>query len=542
MPDRIGCNYMKMINLTINKQQVSVADGCTILHAADTLGIGIPTLCYLKEFKPNTNCMICVVHELKTDRLLLSCSMPVGEGMIIETDNERVREARKDTLDLLLSEHVGDCEAPCRRTCPAKMNIPLMIRQIKEKKFAEALITVKNDIALPAVLGRICPAPCENGCNRKLYDNPVSICSLKRFAADTDLAQKSPYRPDMLPNSGKKAAVIGAGPTGLSAAYYIARLGHDCRIFDSNSKPGGMLRYGVPDEKLPKSVLDAEIEQILVLGVELRPEQTLGADFTLNELRDEYDAVVLAFGKADQDLMNKSEIEFTPRGIAVNRKTYETSIPGIFAGGNAVAEGKMAIRSAAHGKIIAYSVHQFVNGLTVTGQPQRFNSLMGKLLEDETDEFIKEAEVFDQVQPDGGFETGYSVQEAVTESERCFHCDCRKPESCKLRRYSEEYGADQRRFRIGRRKRFQKIVQHDFVLFEPGKCIKCNACIEITKKAGEQFGFTFINRGFDVQLTVPFDEALSDGLRKVAKECVEACPTAALAWKNGEPGVDFDKK
>ncbi|MFC1560891.1 2Fe-2S iron-sulfur cluster-binding protein [Candidatus Latescibacterota bacterium] len=531
-----------MINLTINNQQVSVPDGSTILHAANNLGINIPTLCYLKGYKPDTNCMICVVHELKTDRLILSCSIPVEEGMIIETDNERVREARKDTLDLLLSEHIGDCEAPCQRTCPANMNIPVMIRQIKGKKYEEALITVKKDIAMPAVLGRICPAPCEKSCNRKLYDNPVSICTLKRFVADTDLVKESPYRPDIQPNSGKKVAIIGAGPTGLSAAYYITQLGHNCCIYDRNNKPGGLLRYSISDEKLPKSVLDAEIEQILALGVDLRLEQTLGADFNLNELRDEYDAVVLAFGKTDQNLINNSEIELTPRGIDINRKTYETSIPGIFAGGNAVSEGKMAIRSATHGKFIAYSVHQFVNGLTVTGQPQRFTSLLGKLLDDEKGEYIKEAEMFDQILPAGNYENGYSVQEAVKESQRCLHCDCRKPESCKLRQYSEEYGADQRRFRFGRRKRFQKIVQHDFVVFEPGKCIKCTACIEITKKAGEKYGFTFINRGFDVQLTVPFNESISNGLRKVAKECIDACPTAALAWRYGEEGANLGKK
>ncbi len=257
--------------------------GSTVLAAAETLGIAIPTLCHVNGFKPNTSCMICVVHELKTDSLILACSMPAEEGMHIETDNERVREARKDTLDLLLSEHVGDCEAPCQRTCPANMNIPLMIRQIKERNFEEAIITVKKDIALPAVLGRICPAPCEKGCHRKYYDNPVSICSLKRFVADVDLAKESPYRADIKPKSGKKVAIIGAGPTGLSAAYYITQSGHECCIYDRNKKPGGLLQYGVPDEKLPKSVLDAEIEQILALGVELRMEKTHGKDFNLSE-------------------------------------------------------------------------------------------------------------------------------------------------------------------------------------------------------------------------------------------------------------------
>lgn len=528
-----------MINLTINNQPVSVQGGSTILDAAQKLGDIIPTLCYCNGYKPNTSCMICVVHELKTNRLVPACSMPAEEGMQIETDNERVRETRKDTLELLLSEHIGDCEAPCRRACPANMNIPLMIRQIKEENFKEAIITVKKNIALPAVLGRICPAPCEKGCNRKYHDNPVSICSLKRFVADVDLAEESCYRPYIQPYSGKKVAIVGAGPAGLSAAYYITQFGYKCCIFDRNSKPGGLLQYAVPDERLPKSVLDAEIKQILELGVELRLEQTLGKDFNMNELKDEYNAVVLALGKIDPNLFKNSELELSPHGIVVNRKTYETDIPGVFAGGNAIAEGNMAIRSVAHGKFIAHSVNQYLNGWTVTGFPKRFNSIVGKLQNGETEEFMKETEAFNQVIPAESFETGYSVKEAVKESKRCFHCDCRKPESCKLRQYSEEYGADHRRFKFGQRKCFQKNISHDFIIFEPGKCIKCNICIEITKKIGEKFGFTFINRGFDVQMTVPFNESLNNGLQKAAKECVEACPTAALAWRNGEEGSGF---
>ncbi|MCP4725004.1 MAG: NAD(P)-binding protein, partial [bacterium] len=240
-----------MINLIIDKKEVSIENGSTILDAAKKSGIDIPTLCCYNGFQPNTSCMICVVHELKTDSLIPACSMPAETDMQIETNNEKVRESRKDTLDLLLSEHVGDCEAMCRRACPANMNIPLMIRQIRENDLENAIITIKKDIALPAVLGRICSAPCEKGCKRKQYDNPVSICYLKKYAADADLAGESQYKPYVKQDSGKKAAIIGAGPTGLAAAYYIAQSGHKCFVFDSNKKPGGMLRYGVPDDILP---------------------------------------------------------------------------------------------------------------------------------------------------------------------------------------------------------------------------------------------------------------------------------------------------
>ncbi len=520
-----------MITLEINKKQTTVEKNSTVLDAAKHLNIDIPTLCYLNGYDHFTSCMICVVHEIKSDQLIPSCSAMATEGMQIETDNEKVREFRKDTLDLLLSEHVGDCEAPCQRTCPANMNIPLMIRQIKEKRFEDAIRTVKKDIALPAVLGRICPAPCENTCRRKVYDNPVSICLLKRFVADMDLSRKSPYLPKIKDKSGKKVAIIGAGATGLSAAYYLLQNGHDCCIYDENPQPGGMLRYGVPDEKLPKPVLDSEIELIFALGAAFKINHALGKDIGLSELRKMYDAVVIAMGKVNAKLFENSEIEFSSRGILVNRKTFETTLPGVFAGGNTVSEGRMAIRSVTHGKSIAHSIDQYLNNLPVAGSPQRFNSILGKIQNGEKEEFIKEAEKYDQIIPEGGLENGYSDSEAVKESARCFHCDCRKPALCKLRQYAEEYSANQQRFKLNRRNKFEKIIQHGSVIYEPGKCIKCNLCVQITKKAGEELGLTFINRDFNVRVEVPFHESLDRGLGKVAKECIEACPTAALAWR-----------
>ena len=335
-----------------------------------------------------------------------------------------------------------------------------------------------------------------------------------------------------------RIAIIGAGPTGLAAAYHLARSGHACVVFDNHEHPGGMLRYGVPDDVLPKTVLDAEIEQIRVLGVEFIMNRTLGKDVDLRELRSEYRAVILAVGTQDPDSGIDDEIERSTRGFTVSRDTFETSLTGVFAGGNALGGGTMAIRSVAHGKKIAHVVHQYVNDLTMSKDDRGSVSKLGKLHEGETAEFIREAADHDRIEPVDTPAGGYSDAEAVQESDRCFHCDCRKPHSCKLRRYAGEYGADQKQFAFGVRKQFQIVVQHDTVIFEPGKCIKCHACVEITKRAGEQYGFTFVNRGFDVRLAVPFNEPLDRGLRKVALECVAACPTAALALRTAEEGSD----
>ncbi len=535
LPHRIGEGPMKTVKLTIDDQDLTVPADFSILDAAKKLGIDIPTLCYLNGFDRFTSCMICVVYEENSDRLMPACSAIVAEGLRITTENDLVREARKDALDFLLSEHVGDCEAPCQRACPAHMNIPLMIRQIEGRRLEDAIQTVKEDIALPAVLGRICPAPCEKGCHRGSSDDPVSICLLKRYVADVDLARESPYLPGVAPNSSKKVAIIGAGPAGLSAAYYILRFGHACDVYDKNPLPGGMLRYGVSDEALPKIILDREIERISQLGATFLMGHSLGEDLGWKELNSVYDAVVLAVGKIKSDVFNDTGIELSPQGIKIDRKSHLTSLPGYFAGGNSVSESQLAIRALAHGKNMAFSVNQFLNGESVTGPSSRFQSILGKTQEDEAGEFMKEAENRGRISPVESAQ-GFTEAEVVKESGRCFGCDCRKPYACKLRQYAEKYQASQRRFTFADRKKFQKNVQHGMVVYEPGKCIKCGLCVQITKKAGEKFGLAFVERGFDVRVQTSLGVPLSQGLEKSAAQCVSSCPTGALSWK------DRDKK
>lgn len=525
---------MNTVKLTIDDRDIEVPAGRSVLEAAKELNISIPTMCYSNGYERFTSCMVCVVYEVGANRLLPACSAVVSEGMRIETKNALVREARKDALDFLLSEHAGDCDAPCRRACPAHMDIPLMIRQIEEGRLDDAIRTVKKDIALPAVLGRICPAPCEKGCHRNACDAPVSICLLKRYVADIDLMKDSPFSPPLGESrSGKKVAVVGAGPTGLSAAYFLVQDGHSCHVYDKNPLPGGMLRYGVPDKDLARSVLDAEIERIKELGTEFYPGHTLGTDLTWDMLREEYDAVVLAVGKADPSVFEGSGVTLSGTAIGIDRKTYQTCVPGFFAGGNAVSvtESRMAIRALAHGKDLAFAIKQYLGGLSVTGPPSRFQSMLGKIDEGEAGEFLKEAGTQGRTVP-GDLEKGFTDREAVVESERCFGCDCRKPDTCRLRQYAEEYEASQRRFRFAERKEFRKNIRHDMVVYEPGKCIKCGLCVQITKKAGEKFGLTFVDRGFDVRVETPFGVPLSQGLAKAAGDCVAACPTGALSWKN----------
>jgi ferredoxin len=519
------------IRLTVDGRDVAVPEGTTLLGAAEALGIHIPNLCYMEGCEAFTSCMLCVVHDLKAGRLIPSCSIPVSEGMAIQTDDELVRTARKDTLDLLLSEHVGDCEAPCQRGCPAHMDIPLMICQIQSQRLEEAIATVKRDIALPATLGRICAAPCENVCHRKSHDQAVSVCLLKRFAADADLEKEVPYTPQLQKASGKQVAIVGGGPTGLAAAYYLLQKGHAVHIYDPHPLLGGLLRYGVSDEKLPKAVLDAEIAQIQALGLEFHPGVALGKEVAFESLQRTHDAVILALGTIDPDSLGIPGLDLTSRGIAIQQATYETSLASVFAGGNAISESRRAIRALAHGKEIAFSVDQFLSGLPVVGEPVRFSSRMGKMLEGEAAGLLQIDGAGGRISPEGGDEWGFDSAESIGESSRCLRCDCRDIEECKLRQYADEYQADQTRFKMGERKKVQKVFQHGGrVLYEPGKCIKCGLCVQIAQREGEELGLSFVGRGFDVRVAVPFDGSFDEGLKKAARACIEACPTSALIW------------
>src|SRR5664279_3858390 len=150
-----------MIHLKIDNKDISVPEGTSVLEAARSAGISIPTMCYKEGHENHPSCMMCVVKDQKTGNLFPSCAIKAVEGMDLLNNDPDVLEARRDSLELLLSDHVGDCEAPCSLACPANMNIPLMNRLIASKNFPESLRVVKEEIALPYILGYICPAPCE---------------------------------------------------------------------------------------------------------------------------------------------------------------------------------------------------------------------------------------------------------------------------------------------------------------------------------------------------------------------------------------------
>ena len=513
-----------MPKLTIDNREVEVPAGATILQAAEKLGINIPTLCFLEGQACQTSCLVCLVKLRGTDRLVPSCATVAVDGMQIECQTEDVSQARKTALELLLSEHQGDCLAPCFFACPAHMDIPLMLRQIAQGNLAEAITTVKRDIAMPAVLGRICPAPCEKACRRAAGDGAVTIRELKRYVADVDLGSDKPYRPRCRAASGESVAIVGAGPTGLSAAFYLLQEGHAVTLFDDHKEPGGRLRYQIDEEKLPRKVLDAEINSIISLGVELRMETPVGQQPSLEDLAEQFDATLLACGPIDPEQPNRWGLEASKRGVKVEKGTFQTNRPGIFAAGGATGGKTLPVRSVADGKEAARAMHQYLASQPIVAAERPFSSRMGRLTADQVSVFMPGASDAARREP----AEDYSPDEAAGQSGRCLKCDCRGHGTCKLEHYAIEHGADPRRYR-GKPKAMRTIVRQSGVVFEPGKCINCGLCIEITRTAGEPLGLTFVGRGFDVRVGIPFDQSLERALGNVASQCVAACPTAALS-------------
>jgi formate dehydrogenase major subunit len=286
------------VTVTVNGHEVQVIDGQTILQALAHEGIDIPALCHDPRLaRSNGSCGLCVV-EVGADapRDVKACLTPIRAGMVITSHNERLDAYRTVRLEQLLNDHNADCVAPCVETCPANIDVQAYLRRVGDGNVEAALRVIKERNPFPSVCGRVCPHPCEAVCRRALVDEPVAINYIKRFAADWDMARPTPWTPSVAEPTSKRIAVVGAGPSGLSAAYYAARAGHDVTVFEKQHHAGGMMRYGIPDYRLPKTVLDREIGVIEAMGVQIVTDKALGVHLRLEDLQHDFDAVYLAIG------------------------------------------------------------------------------------------------------------------------------------------------------------------------------------------------------------------------------------------------------
>jgi formate dehydrogenase major subunit len=290
--------------ITIDGIETEITPGETILSAAGRLGIEIPTLCFMEGRSRLESCGVCMVEVESLSTMVAACAARALPGMVVYTDTPAVREARKAALEFLLSEHVGDCVAPCESACPAGIDIPGFLRHIRDGNPRLALEVMRERVAFPGVLGRICPAFCEKVCRRAELDEAISICPLKRFPADIDQGKPSDV-PAKSPRIGPQSvAVVGAGIAGLTAAYYLARDGHACTMYESGDRAGGALTGAIPRFRLPNEAVDHEIGHIHDTGVRVEYNRTLGRDVTLDELRKKHNAVLLATGAGRETQAN----------------------------------------------------------------------------------------------------------------------------------------------------------------------------------------------------------------------------------------------
>ena len=187
--------------------------------------------------------------------------------------------------------------SPCKANCPAHMNVQGYVRLVAKRKFKEALALMKEDNPFPAICGRVCDHPCEDYCNRGEIDAPVAINMIKRFAADLDLNAETRYVPEVKAKKAGRVAVFGSGPAGLSCAYFLARKGYPVTVFEKANVLGGMLTTGIPSYRLPKNLVEAEIQVIQDMGVEMKTEVEFGKDMTVEMLRnDGYKAFFIGIG------------------------------------------------------------------------------------------------------------------------------------------------------------------------------------------------------------------------------------------------------
>ncbi|MBF0914366.1 MAG: NAD(P)-binding protein, partial [Atopobium sp.] len=228
----------------------------------------------------------------KTTYLSSDCAIGYEAGEMVLTALSGFRDDFEQHVKTHSCGYDVQGEVPCVRGCPAHVDIPAYISLVEEGRYTDAIKVIRKDNPLPLVCGLVCEHPCEMHCRRAMVDNPLNILALKRFAAEH---MEETYAPECSPATGKKVAVIGGGPAGLSCAYYLATMGHSVKIFEARKHLGGMLRYGIPNYRLPRERLQSEIDWLLSAGIEVELEHpVLGEE--LQELRKTYDSVFVGIG------------------------------------------------------------------------------------------------------------------------------------------------------------------------------------------------------------------------------------------------------
>jgi formate dehydrogenase major subunit len=676
--------------ITIDDRVCVARENATIIDSARENGIDIPSLGYDPRVSPPTNIEISLVElwENGRSRIVSATSTMVAEGMIIVTHSPALESFRRIYLQSLLRNHYGDCVAPCVLRCPAHIDIQKYLYHVANGSFMEALAIIKENNPFPSVCGRVCPHPCEEECRRNAVDSPVNINGVKRFIGDFESYQTVEYTPRCAPDTGHTVAVVGAGPAGLTCAYYLRCLGHKVTLFEKREAAGGMLRWGIPYYRLPEDTLDREIRTIINLGIDVRYDMELGRDFTIQSLKREgYKAIFIGIGaqkssrmaipgedlpgvmtgldllarlarKEEPDLgdcvvvfgggntamdaarsairlgvgrviiayrrtrdeMPAEDIEIeeaieegvemmyltapisisrqdgaltllcrkmelgepdgsgrrrpvpvegseftlacstivsaigqivdndciarddltTKHGtITTGRNTTETSISGVFSGGDCVSGPDIAINAIGAGKQAAHEIDEFLRTGKVVPLSDPYNCSKGHWKDVPPEEFRKVAPVERLEIPviplearKTSFEESthtWDGESAMNEAARCLSCGCIERYSCSLRHYASEFGVQFDQESPARP--LPVDDNHPFIVRDPGKCILCGLCLKVCREMEGSSALSFYET--DNVLTIgPNDHRPLDMTVCVAcGHCATTCPTGALSFK-----------
>ncbi|MGB2079633.1 MAG: FAD-dependent oxidoreductase, partial [Vibrio sp.] len=348
------------MKITINGIDYQTRAGQSLLQASQLLGVEIPSLCGANTHTEKRACDLCVV-DCGDGKLTRACELEVRDGLDVVTQSEQITAHRKQALQQILSDHYADCEAPCKVACPAGVDIQSYLYHISQNDHQKAIEVIKRTLPMPLSIGRVCPAFCESECRRSIVDEPLAIRQLKRHAADVDLAASEQFTPEKKPAKNKKIAIVGSGPGGLTAGYYLSNEGYAVTVFEAMPQAGGWLRYGIPEYRLPKAILDKEIDIMCRNGMQIEVGKKLGEHIQLTQLARDYDAVCLAVGASKAVAMDYpgSELAGCYLGVDylkdfVTDKQYTTGKKvAVIGGGNTAIDcARTAVRTGAKTTLI----------------------------------------------------------------------------------------------------------------------------------------------------------------------------------------------